>query len=158
MGDALAHEKDKDVAHAIRRGNWKMNMPPTDLLGKLNEADFKGVEVVCAPSTVHLLSMKAELTKAAVCAQNCYSEPKGAFTGETSPDMLVEAGVNWVLLGHSERRHVFGESDNLMTQKATAVMARPSLQTIICVGEKQEAREGGTTNEVLDVQMKAFAA
>merc|ERR1712164_213759 len=85
-------------------GNWKMNMPPTDLLGKLNDADFKGVEVVCAPPTVHLLSMKAELTKAVVCAQNCYSEPKGAFTGETSPDMLVEAGVNWVLLGHSERR------------------------------------------------------
>lgn len=92
-----------------------------------------------------------------VSAQNMYSEPKGAFTGETSPDMLVAAGIEWTLLGHSERRHVFGESDEMMTTKMAAAMERP-LKVVACIGEQKEAREGGTTNEVCATQLKAFAA
>ena len=60
-----------------------------------------------------------------VASQNMYSEAKGAFTGETSPDMLVAAGIEWTLLGHSERRHVFGETDEMMTKKMEAAMERP---------------------------------
>jgi len=86
-----------------------------------------------------------------------YNEPKGAFTGETSPDMLVAAGIEWTLLGHSERRHVFGETDEMMTKKMEAAMARP-LKVVACIGEQQAAREGGTTNEVCAAQMAAFAA
>jgi len=127
------------------------------LVEMLNGGDWT-IDVVVAPSTIHLLSTKAGLNKAKVSAQNIYSEPKGAFTGETSPDMLVDAGIEWTLLGHSERRHVFGETDEDMTKKVKAVMDRPSLQVMACIGEKQEAREGNETEAVLAVQLAAFAA
>merc|ERR1711998_740911 len=115
-------------------GNWKMNGTGESnaaLVEMLNGGDWT-IDVVVAPSTLHLLSTKAGLTKAKVSAQNIYSEAKGAFTGETSPDMLVDAGVEWTLLGHSERRHIFGETD--------------------------EAREAGETDAVCGAQMAAFAA
>jgi len=81
----------------------------------LNAGDWSGVEVVVAPATVHLLHVQSLITNPAVAlsAQNIYSEAKGAFTGETSPDMLVDVAIPWTLLGHSERRHVFGESDEV---------------------------------------------
>jgi triosephosphate isomerase len=141
-------------------GNWKMNGSAESnaaLVTMLNEGSWN-IDVVVAPSTIHLLSTKAGLTKAKVSAQNIYSEAKGAFTGETSPDMLVDAGIEWTLLGHSERRHIFGETDEDMTKKVKALMERPSLQVMACIGEKKEAREGGETDAVLAVQLAAFAA
>jgi triosephosphate isomerase len=141
-------------------GNWKMNGSAESnaaLVTMLNEGSWN-IDVVVAPSTIHLLSTKAGLTKAKVSAQNIYSEAKGAFTGETSPDMLVDAGIEWTLLGHSERRHIFGETDEDMTKKVKALMERPSLQVMACIGEKKEAREGGETEAVLAVQLAAFAA
>lgn len=129
------------------------------LANMLNEGDWSGVDVMCAPSTIHLLSVKSQITNAGVgvAAQNIYCEPKGAFTGETSPDMLVDAGIGWTLLGHSERRWVFGEDDELMTKKVAAAEAR-GLGVIACIGEKKEEREAGTTMDVCAAQLNAFKA
>merc|ERR1711934_869224 len=144
-------------------GNWKMNgslESTAGLVAMLNEGDWSGVEVMCAPATFHLLSVKNNIKNedVTVAAQNIFFEAKGAFTGETSPDMLVDAGIEWTLLGHSERRHIFGETDEDMTKKVKAVMDRPSLQVIACIGEKKEAREANETEAVLAVQLAAFAA
>eukprot|EP00657_Telonema_sp_P-1_P002691 TRINITY_DN16228_c0_g1_i1.p1 TRINITY_DN16228_c0_g1~~TRINITY_DN16228_c0_g1_i1.p1 ORF type:complete len:137 (-),score=35.98 TRINITY_DN16228_c0_g1_i1:12-422(-) len=91
-------------------GNWKMNgsLESTQgLASMLNDGDWSGVEVVVAPSALHLLHVKSLITNPSVAlsAQNIHCEGKGAFTGETSPDMLVDAGIPWTLIGHSERRH-----------------------------------------------------
>jgi len=141
-------------------GNWKMNgsLQSTGVLAEmLNAGDWSGVEVVVAPATVHLLHVQSLITNPAVAlsAQNIYSEAKGAFTGETSPDMLVDVAIPWTLLGHSERRHVFGESDELLTKKVRAGEER-GIGMILCIGEKKEEREAAETDAVCARQMAAF--
>merc|ERR1712072_579334 len=141
-------------------GNWKMNGSKetnAKLLEMLNGGFPESVEVVVAPATIHLVSVKDGLVKAQVAAQNIYSEPKGAFTGETSPDMLVDAGITWTLLGHSERRWVFGEDDELMTKKSRAAEER-GLKQVLCIGEKKEERESNATMDVCAAQLAAFKA
>lgn len=92
-----------------------------------------------------------------MASQNCHEKASGAFTGEVSVGMLKDLGVRWVILGHSERRHVFGEKDETMTAKVQAVQDG-GMQAIICVGEKLEEREAQKTMEVCIRQMEAFAS
>jgi len=92
-----------------------------------------------------------------VAAQNCYKAGKGAFTGETSADMIKDCGCQWVVLGHSERRNVFGEGDALIGEKVAFALDN-GLKVIPCVGEKLEEREAGKTQEVVFKQLEAIAA
>lgn len=90
-----------------------------------------------------------------IAAQNCYKVAKGAFTGEISPAMVKDCGCEWVILGHSERRNVFGEPDQLISEKVGHAL-EAGLKVIPCIGEKLEDREGNRTQEVVFAQMKAL--
>lgn len=92
-----------------------------------------------------------------VAAQNCYKVPKGAFTGEISPAMLKDLGLGWVILGHSERRAIFGETDELIAEKVAHALAE-GLKVIACIGETLQEREAGQTEAVCFRQTKAIAA
>lgn len=117
----------------------------------------KNVEVVIGVPSVYLEYAKSKVPAGVFCAaQNCYKEPKGAFTGEISPDMLKDIGIEWVILGHSERRSVFGESDELIADKCKHALDS-GLKVILCCGEKLDEREGGKTEEVVVRQLSACA-
>lgn len=90
-----------------------------------------------------------------VAGQNAYKIEKGAFTGEISPAMLKDVGANWVILGHSERRQIFGESDELIGEKCAHALSE-GLKVIACIGETLEQREAGKTEEIVERQMKAL--
>ncbi|KAK6326089.1 hypothetical protein J4Q44_G00017330 [Coregonus suidteri] len=94
--------------------------------------------------------------KIGVAAQNCYKVKGGAFTGEISPAMIKDVGVHWVILGHSERRWVFGETDELIGQKCAHALEN-GLGVIACIGEKLDEREAGITEKVINAQTKHFA-
>jgi len=113
-------------------------------------------EVVIAPPFPYLAHVKSMLGDGMeVAAQNCYKVDKGAYTGEVSAPMLRDLGLRWVILGHSERRHVFGEKDALIADKAVHAI-ESGLNVIYCIGEKLEEREAGKTNEVNMTQMEAL--
>jgi len=140
-------------------GNFKMN-PATQeqkraLIKILNEADIDpAVEVVIAPPAIYLLPLTDIIRKdIKVAAQNCYFKPTGAFTGEISPAQLVDAGVPYVILGHSERRTLFHETSELVAQKTKAAL-EVGLSVILCVGETLEEREQGKTAQVVEEQLK----
>lgn len=123
------------------------------IVENLNKTSCDSTQVVVAPSTVYLTYVKSKLSdKVQVAAQNCHNVAKGAFTGETSPDMLLDLGISWVILGHSERRHVFGEKDDLIGKKIQYALEK-GMQVIPCIGEKLEEREAGTTEKVVFEQM-----
>ena len=113
-------------------------------------------EIVVFPTALHLREVQSVLRReVTVGAQNCY-HTDGAFTGEISVRMLVDAGISTTLLGHSERRHVFGESNSLLTTKTKAVQeARVGL--VACVGELLEDRDANRTMDVVTEQLQAFA-
>lgn len=114
-------------------------------------------EVVVAPPGPYLSLVRSQLPEQiGVAAQNCYKVAKGAFTGEISPAMISDLGCGWVILGHSERRHVFGESDALIGEKVAHALSA-GLSLIPCVGEKLEEREAGQTEAVCYRQLKAIA-
>uniref|UniRef100_A0A3P8R3K7 Triosephosphate isomerase n=1 Tax=Astatotilapia calliptera TaxID=8154 RepID=A0A3P8R3K7_ASTCA len=140
-------------------GNWKMNGDKKSL-GELIQTMNGGKvdsNVVCGAPSIYLDFVRSKLdSKFGVAAQNCYKVPKGAFTGEISPAMIKDCGVNWVILGHSERRHVFGENDELIGQK-TAHALENGLGVIACIGEKLDEREGGITEKVVFAQTKVIA-
>lgn len=92
-----------------------------------------------------------------VAGQNCYKAKSGAFTGEIAPSMLKDVGADWVIIGHSERRAIFGESDELVAEKTAFALAE-GLKVIACIGETLQEREAGKTEEVVFRQMKAIAA
>jgi triosephosphate isomerase len=127
-------------------GNWKMNTGPETAPG-LAEAILKGlgnetrVEVLVCPPFPFLIPIGEKLRGSPVelGGQDCYYEEKGAFTGEVSPVMLREVGCTYVILGHSERRHVLGESDALVNRKVRAAL-RAGLRVILCVGETLHER------------------
>ncbi|XP_072174436.1 triosephosphate isomerase-like [Diadema setosum] len=142
-------------------GNYKMNGSKAvidGLLRTLEEAQVPGnTDVVVSPPAVYLSYMNSKIpAKVSVAAQNCYKVEKGAFTGEISPAMLKDLGISWVILGHSERRHKFGESDELIAEKTQHALS-VGLKVIACIGEKLEERESGQTNEVVYRQMKFLA-
>ncbi|XP_026156857.1 triosephosphate isomerase A [Mastacembelus armatus] len=142
-------------------GNWKMNGDKEslgDLISSLNSASLDDqTEVVCAAPPIYLDFVRSSLDpRIGVAAQNCYKVAKGAFTGEISPAMIKDCGADWVILGHSERRHVFGESDELIGQKVAHALDA-DLGVIACIGEKLEEREVGTTEEVVYSQTQVIA-
>lgn len=127
-----------------------------DGLNKVNVPD--NTRVVVGASPCYLSSTKAAITnpKVKVSAQNCYKAEKGAYTGEVAPEMLKDLGIEWVILGHSERRHVFGETDELIGEKVAKALS-VGLNIIPCIGELLTDREAGKTEEVVFAQMKAIA-
>ncbi|AOW75170.1 triose-phosphate isomerase [Pediococcus acidilactici] len=137
----------------IIAGNWKLNKNPQEtqeflegIKGKLPDASV--VESVIAAPAIDLNTLvqfsKDEQLKTA--AENCYFEDEGAFTGETSPKALSEMGVNYVVIGHSERRQYFKETDEDINKKSKAIF-KNNMKPIICCGETLEQREAGETNE-----------
>nr|CCQ42794.1 triose-phosphate isomerase [Leucosolenia complicata] len=142
-------------------GNWKMN-GDRDSIGALvqvlNDGEFNPAEteVVVSPPMVYVglvqQSLRPEIT---VAVQNCYAAAKGAFTGEISPQMALDVGATWAILGHSERRNVFGESDELIARKVGFAL-QSGVKVIACIGEQLEHREAGQTAEVLYAQMAAL--
>lgn len=129
-----------------------------ELINTLNSAKINTeTDVVCGAPTIYLDFARQKLdAKYAVAAQNCYKVSKGAFTGEISPAMIKDIGVTWVILGHSERRHVFGESDELIGQKVAHALSE-NVGVIACIGEKLDQREAGITEKVVFEQTKFIA-
>jgi len=114
-------------------------------------------DVVVGVSSCYLDYVRSKLpTSIGVAAQNCYKVEKGAFTGELSCSMIKDCGCDWVILGHSERRNVFGESDELIGEKVGFAL-QSGLSVIPCIGELLEEREAGKTTEVCFRQLKAIA-
>ena len=153
----------------IIAGNWKMNLLQADA-----KALFEGIQgfvkdftaqqlptVVVAPVFTSLSvvnSVKCECgcgeNKINVAAQNCHWEKSGAFTGELSVEMLADAGCSYIIIGHSERRQYFSETDEMINKKAKAILAG-GLIPIICCGETLEQREAGVTDEHIATQIRA---
>ncbi|MDK8261245.1 triose-phosphate isomerase [Lactobacillus delbrueckii] len=145
----------------IIAGNWKLNMNPKETVEFVNAVkdhlpDPSKVEsVICAPAVdLDALLKAAEGSNLHVGAENCYWENSGAFTGETSPAVLKEMGVQYVIIGHSERREYFHETDEDINKKAKAIFAN-GLTPILCCGESLETREAGKENEWVVNQIKA---
>lgn len=150
---------NKSLRKAVIAGNWKMNNNRAQTK-ELLEALIPSVKdaacdvVVCVPFTD--LETAVAMTKGTnikVGAQNCHFEAKGAFTGEIAPGMLTEMGVEYVVLGHSERRQYFGETDVTVNKRVKAAIAA-GLTVILCVGELLEQREQGITAELVAMQTK----
>lgn len=143
----------------IVAGNWKMNMTPAkavELIDLLkNEINTTDVEVVVCPPFVCLPAVLDAVkgTNIGVGAQNMYFEESGAFTGEIAPSMLVELGVKYVVIGHSERRQYFAETDETVNKKVLKAIEH-NLVPIICVGESLEEREQGVTIDLVRLQTK----
>ncbi len=118
--------------------------------------NLAAVETVVCPPFISLAAVGEVLLAArtALGAQNCFFEPKGAFTGEVSPAMLADLGCRYVILGHSERRAHFGESDDLIARKVKAALAH-NLVSILCVGESLAQNEAGETERVVGRQIRA---
>ncbi|CAI5443896.1 unnamed protein product [Caenorhabditis angaria] len=141
-------------------GNWKMNGDFASVDGIILFLNQSGgndqVDIVVAPPAPYLTHVKAALkNNIKVAAQNAYKVPKGAFTGEISPAMIKDLGLEWVILGHSERRHVFGESDALIAEKTVHAL-ESGIKVIFCIGEKLEEREAGHTKDVNFRQLQAI--
>ncbi len=140
-------------------GNWKMNKTPAqakELIEAIRPlvADATCDVVVGVPFVDLPVALEATAgTNIGVAAQNCHWEKSGAFTGEISAEMLKEMGVGYVILGHSERRTYFGDTD-VTVQKRTRAALDAGLTVILCVGEYLEQREQGITSEIVDMQVK----
>ena len=139
-------------------GNWKMNTDVTEarrLAGQIREriADLAGVEVALCPPAISLSAVAEVIAGSdiAVGAQNCHFEDSGAFTGEISPAMLVGL-CKYTILGHSERRQYFAETNELVGQKLRGVL-RHDLTAILCVGETLAERDQGITTQVIGAQL-----
>lgn len=147
--------------------NWKMNKALSEVdpfvatlrqrLSALPRRAGVDYETLVAPTALHLPGLVRSVagTPVQTSAQNCGYEKTGAFTGEISPAVLAEMGVPWVILGHSERRHVFGESDDLVGKRLKAALDS-GLKVILCVGEKLEARKAGKTLPVVEGQLSVL--
>ena len=143
----------------IIAGNWKMNMTPSEAVELINtlkplvateEADV----VFCVPAIDIIPALEAAKgSNIQIGAENMYYEEKGAFTGEISAAMLLEYGVEYVIIGHSERRQYFGETDETVN-KRTLTALKAGLTPIVCIGETLDEREGGLTEKVLLTQIE----
>lgn len=145
----------------IIAGNWKMNMTPSEGVKLVEElklvlSDVTHCDVVVCPTFVALPAVKEALqgSNIKLGAQNMHYEEKGAFTGEVAPAMLKEVGVEYVIIGHSERREYYGETDETVNKKLKAAHAH-GLIPIMCCGETLAQREAGETNAWVSGQIKA---
>lgn len=143
----------------IIAGNWKMNETIGEAISLVKELKklVKGIddrEIIVCPAFTALAAVGAEIKGSNIIlgAQNMYFEEEGAFTGEVSPLMLKEIGVKYVIIGHSERRHVFNEKNELINKKLRSALEN-GLEPIFCVGETLEEREEGKTEDVVSSQM-----
>ena len=145
-------------------GNWKMyksNSEAKELVKELinkTKDIIKTKMIVCPPYTA--LSLTSDLVKGSnlqVGAQNMYWEPQGAFTGEISTEMIKSTGATFVIIGHSERRQFFGETDETVNKKLKAAL-ESGLNPIVCIGESLEERESGVTNDVVGKQVEKALA
>ena len=140
-------------------GNWKLNKTIAEALALVTDLKnqlgaVKGVAVGVAPTFVALqpVAKRLEGSAIATCAQDCFWEASGAWTGEISAPMLADAGVTWAIVGHSERRQHFGDTSELVGKKARAALAG-GLGAIVCVGETLGERDGNRTLAVVDEQL-----
>ncbi|CAB1085172.1 Triosephosphate isomerase (EC [Olavius algarvensis Delta 1 endosymbiont] len=141
-------------------GNWKMyktNAEAVETAGHLVElvADTSDVDIMIAPvfTAIDPVSKVVTGSRVGLGAQNLYWEKEGAYTGEISADMLISAGCQYVIIGHSERRQYFGETDETVNKKISAAIAA-NLIPVFCIGETEAERESGNTFSVLDKQVK----
>jgi triosephosphate isomerase (TIM) len=149
-------------------GNWKMHhdhlvaiQVVQKLSYRLDESDYEACDVVVCPPFTDLRTLQtlieADRLRIRLGAQNCHWEDQGAYTGEVSPSMLAKLQVQYVIIGHSERRQLFGETDEAVNKKLKAVQ-KHGMTPIVCVGETLEEREAGATAErVTDQTTRAFA-
>ena len=141
-------------------GNWKMNTTRQSGVALASELaavaakEESGVEVLVCPPYPYLIPIAEKIAGSAVQlgSQDSYFEASGAFTGEIAVEMLKDCGCRYVILGHSERRHVMGETDEIINRKTRAAISG-GLQVVLCVGELLSERQAGQTEEVLDRQM-----
>ena len=144
-----------DARKPLISGNWKMHLnhfEAIQLVQKLNylvvKEDFEATDVSIHPPFTDIRSVQtlieADELRFLLGAQHCHYEEKGAFTGEVSPAMLAKLSVKYVIVGHSERREIFGETDEIVASKTTAIL-KSGMTPIVCVGETHEDREAGTT-------------
>ena len=140
-------------------GNWKMNMLPNEAIEYIQAfeplvKDAKAEVILCVPYTdLFYCLMNAQNTNIKIGAQNVHFEEKGAYTGEVSAKMLKSIGVEYVIIGHSERRQYFAETDETVNKKIKAALEN-KLKPIVCVGETLEQRESGKTEEIITTQTK----
>jgi triosephosphate isomerase len=146
-------------------GNWKMHLnhyEAIQVMQKLaylvTKEDFAEVDVTVHPPFTDIRSVQtlidADELKFMLGAQHCHFEDKGAFTGEVAPAMLAKLGVKYVIVGHSERREIFGETDEMVSKKITSVL-KQGMTPIVCVGETIEEREAGSTEAKVLGQVRA---
>lgn len=146
-------------------GNWKMNATHLEAIQmvqklgyRLDPGDYDRVDVVVCPPFTALRSVQTvietDYLRIQLGAQNVFWEPQGAFTGEISAPMLARLGVKWVVVGHSERRHLLGEDDAMVARKLRAVLAH-GMTPIVAVGETLEQREQEVTEQVIGTQLRA---
>ena len=143
----------------IIAGNWKMNMTPSEAVALVNTlkplvANEEADVVFCVPAIDIIPAMEAAKgSNIQIGAENMYYEEKGAYTGEISPDMLVDAGVKYVIIGHSERREYFAETDETVNKKVLKAFEH-GITPIICCGETLTQREQGITIDWIRQQIK----
>lgn len=142
----------------IVAGNWKMNtllkdgMELAEAVEKLEKEKSSDALVIIAPPYTHLSKVNDLIDGVKLSAQNCASEESGAYTGEISPDMLLSAGVEYVILGHSERRSYYGEDNELLNKKVKLALSK-GLKPIYCCGEVLEEREKALLFDVIREQL-----
>jgi len=143
----------------IVAGNWKMNKTASEAKAFFEEfkplvADVKNAEIIIgAPFTaLETATRETKGSNIKIAAENMNAKESGAYTGEVSPLMLKDLGVEYVILGHSERREYYHETDEIINEKVKSALAH-DLKPILCIGEKLEEREAGTTNDVVKTQI-----
>ena len=142
-------------------GNWKLQKTLAESLALVTElknqlASVRDVEIGVAPvfTALHSVARRLDDGNLTVWGQNCHSEERGAFTGEVSPSLLGDAGAAGVIIGHSERRTLFGETDDGVARKVRAALDA-GIRVIVCVGESEAERDGGKTESRVGAQMAA---
>ena len=147
----------------LMAGNWKMNHNHLEAIQvvqklsyRLDDKDYDHVDIVVCPAFTALRSVQTTIEgdrlKIGLGAQDCHWEPNGAFTGEVSAPMLAKLNVKYVIVGHSERREMFGDTDEVVAKKLRAVLAA-GMTPIVCVGETLEERDAGTTDTKVAAQV-----
>ncbi len=144
----------------LMAGNWKMHKTIPEGIAMVKElknliSDVKDVDILICPvfTSINALANEVKGSNIKIGAQNLYWEPKGAFTGEIAANMLVDAGCSFVIIGHSERRQYFGETDETVNKKTKAALAAGMIP-VVCVGETLQERESNETFNVIEKQIK----